>query len=360
MQKAPLQLHILVVGCGLGGLAAAHCLVQAGHRITLLEAAPAIGEVGAGIQVSPNVSRLLFRWGLRDALTKLAVEPEAIVLRRYSTGERIGYTRLGRHMDPSSEPYYNIHRADFHKLLYDLVAPHITLRLNAAVVSVDPDAPSVMLASGEVVHGDLIVGADGIKSYIQQVVLGHANPARATGDAVYRAVIPTEFMLTDPDLRSFVDKPEMNVWMGPRRHVVGYNIVSDIEYFEVAFDDRVHCSARASCSTWCSRTLTTGPSNRGLPRAVQTRCAQTTPIGSRGTHALSHPHLRVDMATQRAQDDGVRAVDAEMAPDGSPAASYVEPSVRPRHTSGRRVPSDACTSLARRPRVRYSSMGDAF
>ena len=58
-RKASLQLHIIIIGCGLGGLAAAHCLAQAGHRITLLESAPAIGEVGAGIQVTPNVSRLL-------------------------------------------------------------------------------------------------------------------------------------------------------------------------------------------------------------------------------------------------------------------------------------------------------------
>ncbi|KZT09999.1 FAD/NAD(P)-binding domain-containing protein [Laetiporus sulphureus 93-53] len=223
-QKAPLTLHVLIVGCGLGGLAAAHCLAAAGHRITLFESASALGEVGAGIQVSPNVTRLFQRWGLGDALARLAVEPEAIVLRRYSTGQRIGYAPLGRFADASSEAYYNVHRADLHRLLFKLAEPRMTLRLASTVVHIDPEKPSVMLASGEMVEGDVIIGADGIKSYVQQVVLGQSNPAQATGDAVYRAIIPAELMLKDPDLRSFVEKPEMTVWMAPRRHLVGYNI----------------------------------------------------------------------------------------------------------------------------------------
>ncbi|PCH35454.1 FAD/NAD(P)-binding domain-containing protein [Wolfiporia cocos MD-104 SS10] len=236
---APLPLHILVVGCGLGGLAAAHTLSAAGHRVTLVESAPALGEVGAGIQVSPNVARLFARWGLAAALAAAAVEPAAIVLRRYSTGEHVGYTRLGRFADgflgadtdaPDAapgewgDPYYNVHRADLHRMLYDLAAPHVELRLGAAVVDVDPAAPSVTLASGEVLRADVVVGADGVKSTVQRFVLGQTNPATATGDAVYRALIPAEHLLADPDLRGLVEHPEMTVWMGPQRHVVGYCI----------------------------------------------------------------------------------------------------------------------------------------
>lgn len=224
-RKASLPLHVIIVGCGIGGLAAAHCLTQAGHRITLLEAATAIGEVGAGIQVSPNVSRLLHRWGVGDALNRVGVKPEAIVLRRYATGERVGYTRWADKMEEYGAPYYHIHRADFHKLLFDLAAPNMTLRLKSTVVAIDPDAPSVTLASGEVVQGDMLIGADGIKSIMQQTVLGYVNPARATGDAVYRALIPTYVMLDDPDLKSLVDVPEMTGWMGPNRHIMAYNIV---------------------------------------------------------------------------------------------------------------------------------------
>lgn len=242
-RKASLSLQVLVVGCGLGGLAAAHCLSQAGHRVTILESAEAIGEVGAGIQVSPNVTRLLRRWGLGQALESIAVRPEAIALRRYDTGELVGWTKWGDVMvDSFGAPYYHIHRADFHKLLFDLVEPNVTLKLKSTVVAVNPEppsasnpkGPSITLSNGQVVYGDLIVGADGVKSYIQQVVLGKVNRARPTGDAAYRAIIPTGELMKDPDLRPLIENPEMTGWMGPHRHVMAYCIVGS-EFHESQF-----------------------------------------------------------------------------------------------------------------------------
>ena len=228
-RKASHQLHILTIGCGMGGLAAAHCLGKAGHKITLFESAPAIGEVGAGIQVTPNVSRLLRRWGAGSVLDEVGVRPGAIALRRYDTGERVGYTRWADVEERYGALYYHIHRADLHRLLFDLAVPHMTLRLKSTVVGVDPEGPSVTLASGEVVRGDLVVGADGIKSLTQQVVLGHTNPADPTGDAAYRAIVPSRLLLEDPELRSLVDTPEMTGWMGPGGHIMGYNIVRPVD-----------------------------------------------------------------------------------------------------------------------------------
>ncbi|KAH9850511.1 FAD/NAD-P-binding domain-containing protein [Lenzites betulinus] len=229
-RKAAHRLHVLIVGCGMGGLAAAHCLGQAGHKVTLFESASTISEVGAGIQVTPNVSRLLRRWGAGEELERVTVRPEAIVFRRYKDGDRVAYTRIGNMEEQYGAPYYHIHRADLHKLLLDLAAPFMTLRLKSLVVSVDPEAPSITLASGEVIKGDLIIGADGVKSIIQGVVLGHTNPAEPTGDAAYRAIIPSELLLKDPDLKGFVDIPEMTGWMGPGRHIMAYNIRAQKEF----------------------------------------------------------------------------------------------------------------------------------
>jgi len=227
-RKASLALDIIVVGCGIGGLSAAFCLTQAGHRVTIIESYPVLGEVGAGIQLTPNSTRLLRRWGLGEHLKENAVRPEGIAYLRYNTGERIGFTRMGESLErEQGAAYYHMHRADLHKLLYDLVAPHVTILLGSTVTGCDPDpiSPSVTLESGEVLWADLIVGADGVRSRIQRIVSGEPNPAELTGDAVYRTTIPASLLTRDPELREFIEHPQMTGWAGPGKWMVGYPIV---------------------------------------------------------------------------------------------------------------------------------------
>lgn len=226
---SPLRIHVIIVGCGLGGLSAAYCLAKAGHEVTIFEAATTIGEVGAGIQVSPNASRLLIRWGLGESLERLGVRPEGIQFLRYSTGERVGYTKWGDDMDQLyGAPYYHLHRADLHKMLYDITIPlpNVTLRTSSRVIHVDTQEPFVRLENGDVIRGHVIVGADGVKSLVQTAVLGAKIEARATGDAAYRAIVPTSIMNSDTELKPLVDNPMMTAWMAPGRHMMGYNIVN--------------------------------------------------------------------------------------------------------------------------------------
>ncbi|KAJ7222831.1 hypothetical protein B0H12DRAFT_298791 [Mycena haematopus] len=227
-----LRLHIVIVGCGIGGLSAAYCLGRTGHRITVLERASEITDIGAGIQVGPNFSRLLIRWGLGEQLKHLGTKPEAIALLRYSNGERIGWTRWGNAMEEDhGAPYYLVHRADLLELLRSLAAPYMTLRLKSKVVSVNPHTAQVTLENGETVHGDLIIGADGIKSIVREVVSDSPNKAPIhTGDSAYRSIISTAGMLIDPDLKDLVDSSEMISWMGPEKHIIGYCIRQKTEY----------------------------------------------------------------------------------------------------------------------------------
>ncbi|KAJ7165085.1 hypothetical protein C8R46DRAFT_1098142 [Mycena filopes] len=226
-----IPLHFVIVGCGLGGLAAAHCLGRVGHTVTVLESAAGIAEVGAGIQISPNLSRLLIRWGLGNDLRRASVKPQSITFRRYKTGHRVGWTKWGENMDKDyGAPYCHVHRADLLKMLFKLASPYMTLYLNSRVVSLDPDLCQVTLESGRTFRGDVILGADGVKSMIREVVVGRPDKPMPTGDAAYRAIIPTSEMAKDPDLKFLVDHPEMTGWIGPGRHIMGYCIRDAQEY----------------------------------------------------------------------------------------------------------------------------------
>ncbi|KAJ6588589.1 hypothetical protein B0H19DRAFT_1100201 [Mycena capillaripes] len=230
-RPALIPLHFIIVGCGLGGLAAAHCLGKAGHTVTVFESASSIGDVGAGIQISPNLSRLLIRWGLGNELRQASVKPQSITFRRYKTGHRVGWTKWGDNMDRDyGAPYCHIHRADLLDMLFKLASPYMTLFLDSRVVSLDPDLCQVTLESGRSFHADVILGADGVKSMIREVVIGRPDKPLPTGDAAYRAIIPTSEMSKDPDLKSLVDHPEMTGWIGPGRHIMGYCIRGSQEY----------------------------------------------------------------------------------------------------------------------------------
>jgi salicylate hydroxylase len=116
-------------------------------------------------------------------------------------------------------------KADLLNMLFKLSSPYMTLFLKSRVVSLDPDLCQVTLESGQKFRADVILGADGVKSMVRAVVVGGPDRPMRTGDAAYRAIIPTSEMRKDSDLKPLVDHPEMTGWIGPGRHIMGYCIV---------------------------------------------------------------------------------------------------------------------------------------
>ena len=124
----------------------------------------------------------------------------------------------------------DLHSAVFLDALVDVFDPnlaHFHKRCTSVTESpTNPERLVVHFQDGSTFEADVVLGADGVKSLVRQVVIGRADAPEPTGDAAYRAIISTDVMLSDPDLRPFVETPEMTAWMGPGRHLMGYCIVS--------------------------------------------------------------------------------------------------------------------------------------
>ncbi|MBX6319696.1 FAD-dependent monooxygenase [Pigmentiphaga sp.] len=233
MKKHPLT---LIVGAGIGGLTAAACLLQRGLPVRVFEQAPALGEVGAGVQSSANAVKVLYDLGLREALEQTVVRPQSFEFRRFDTGELMHRIPLGQeHERRHGAPYFHIHRADLHDLLARAVLKmdpeSIVLGARADRFEENEHGVTLHLADGRRVSGDVLVGADGIKSTIRAQILG-PTPVSYTGDIAWRAVIPTDRL--PPDIMDTVSA----VWCGPKKHAVMYylrarkllNFVGLVEY----------------------------------------------------------------------------------------------------------------------------------
>ena len=182
-----------VIGAGIGGLAAARALALRGARVTVLEQAPEIAEVGAGLQMSPNALAVLRGLGLEQALEESgAVRARAVVLSDYRRGEvaRLDLTRL------EDQSYFFVHRADLIALLErGAREAGVEIELGAQVAAVrdaeGAEPPVAVLEGGGERRADLIVGADGLHSRLRPVLNGAAEPF-FTGQVAWRALIPNE------------------------------------------------------------------------------------------------------------------------------------------------------------------------
>jgi salicylate hydroxylase len=215
---------IIIAGAGIGGLTAAACLLKKGFRVEVYEQSATLGEVGAGIQTSANAVKVLYDLGLKEELEKVIVRPQAFEFRRFDTAELMHRVPLGEaHEQMHGAPYYHIHRADIHAILARAVQAldPACIRLDARATGFleTDDAVSLQFANGSSVHGDILIGADGIKSAVRAQIVG-ATPARYTGHVAWRATVLAERLPAD-----FMERV-VTVWCGPKNHAVVYYLCS--------------------------------------------------------------------------------------------------------------------------------------
>ncbi|KAI1814937.1 hypothetical protein GGS20DRAFT_371350 [Poronia punctata] len=226
--KSPVCLDIIVVGAGLSGLATAISSALSGHKVTVYEAANQLQEFGAGLQITPNSSRLLQKWNLpEETFWKTVAEPTYIAVHRYSDGKILAleedfHTKMRSRY---GSPFVDVHRVDLHSALATRAKElGVKIELGQKVTRVDSITPSIETEKGVTAKkADLIVAADGIWSTCRNQFLDIKDFPRPTGDLAYRIVLTLD-EIDDPELRDIVRKPASKFWIGPDSHVVAYSV----------------------------------------------------------------------------------------------------------------------------------------
>src|SRR5664280_1033524 len=211
---------VLISGGGIGGLVTAYALARQGFPVRVFEQAPEFREVGAGIQLGPNIFRALEKIGLKDAVLADAHRPPAQEMRDALTGKLITHIPLdGAFIERFGQPYAVIHRADIHGILLNACLGNelITLETSRRVDAFEErgDGVVVTLEGGEKVEGRALIGCDGMWSKVRERIVGDGKP-RVSGHIAYRAVLKRDQVPAD------LWRPDVVLWAGPRTHFVHY------------------------------------------------------------------------------------------------------------------------------------------
>lgn len=228
--------HGLIAGAGIGGLAAALFLARAGWRITIVDREPSLQEVGAGLQLAPNATRLLKDIGIVDDLDDIAVEPTGLHIRLGRDGKTLSRTSLGRSgATRFGAPFLVVHRADLQNALLRRVEqePAIELHLGFRLVDIrerEDGIAGLFVAADEKearFEADLLIGADGLWSKARSLA-GLPAPTRYSGKTAWRTLIPRD------EAPLFAREAEVNLWLGPDAHIVHYPVCGGHEINVVA------------------------------------------------------------------------------------------------------------------------------
>lgn len=221
------QLPVIVAGGGIGGLAVALALVRQGFSVKVLEQAPEIGEIGAGIQLGPNAFHAFDALGIGEKARSRAVYTDEMVMHDALDGSLIGRIPTGEAFRQRfGNPYAVIHRADVHRSLLEGAqeTDRVEFLTSTRVARIEQDADSVTVYDqhGNAHRGVALIGADGVKSVVREHYVG--DPARVTGHVVYRAVIDKK------DFPADLQWNAASIWVGPNCHLVHYPLRGGEQY----------------------------------------------------------------------------------------------------------------------------------
>jgi len=213
-------MKISVIGGGIGGMTAALALLRQGFDVEVFEQAAELREVGAGVQISANGTRILFALGLEDEIMSVASEAGGKEIRLWNTGQAWKLFDLGPvSIERYGYPYITIHRNDLHQALAAGVrrAAPDAIRLGKRCTGLDQDAHGVTLrfADGTTARSDIAIGADGVHSVVREALFGPDEPT-FSGIVTWRGVIPVE------RLPAHLLRPVGTNWIGPGGHVIHY------------------------------------------------------------------------------------------------------------------------------------------
>ena len=253
--------EIIVAGGGIGGLSVALALALKGRSVRVLEKAAEFGEIGYGIQMGPNVARMLERLGVLQALEQHAVFPDALLLVDALTNEELSRISVGAAFRARfRHRYFVIHRRDLHGGILEAcrARPGIALESSKGLARFEQDDAGVRVTceDGSVYPGAALVGADGLWSPTRAAVVGDGAPRQA-GHFVYRGVVPTEQIIDQSRIDS------MTIWGGPDLHLVQYRLRGGTVMNNVA--------------TIASRRFRKGEPGAGAPEELEQLFARTHP-----------------------------------------------------------------------------------